>query len=657
VRAALELPRREPADYLRAVIWLIDLGRSELAKPILEELSRLQLTDKQRAALVNEFGSGTMLKLARSEDLAPAGAQFADACMAAAAAAANDPQRIARLVAELTDPSLEVRVAARNDLAATGRTGVIATLEALARERVAERRAAIADAAAAMQPLVAGPLLAMLSTDDAALRAEVESLLAQLGFIQAAPFLHQSPAAAEQALVAAIARYSAGTPPFALDEANRAEIWHWNDAASSLSSARYSADDARVIWMARLARALAQLRPNNRLYQRQAWVLGLQAAGLVGAPAVSLASLETSLVNDVLGDALRSDYAHAAVAAAHELGRRRDSHVLFTSSGDPSPLANALTHANRGVRFAALQSIMALDPRSPFPGSSRVPKVLAWFAKGAGERRAVVAMPTNLMATDLAGMLSARGLEADATNHGRAAIDRARDLADLEMIFVDMDLAGPDVRQVLYELRTAPETGQVPIALLAADGRLTAARRLAGEHDRVISVPRPHTAEVLGRSVDALNELAAREAESANERAMQAMQAMNWLAKLLASDHSFYDLHRTAPAIEAALYHPGAARLALPSLSRLGTPESQQLLVNFASETTLPIPARAQAAEAFAASVIKFGLLLTTDEILTQYDRYNASATADGETQRVLSQLLDVIESRHAQPTSTPTGL
>jgi CheY-like chemotaxis protein len=293
-----------------------------------------------------------------------------------------------------------------------------------------------------------------------------------------------------------------------------------------------------------------------------------------------------------------------------------------------------------------LQAIMALDPPSPFPGSSRVPEALAWFAGSTGERRAIVAMPTNLMATDVAGMLAAHGFEADATNTGRETIDRARELADLEMIFVDMGIAGPDIRQVLYELRTAPETGEVPIALLAADGRLSAAKRLAGEHERVIAIPRPHTTEVLGRSVTALDKLAAQDTVAAGQRASQAVQALTWLAKLLASDQSFYDLHHTAQTIEAALYRPDAAKLAVAALSQLGTPESQQLLVDFASERAVPIDARTQAADAFRASVAKFGVLLTTDEILTQYARYNASAAADSQTQQVLSTLLDAIESR-----------
>jgi CheY-like chemotaxis protein len=363
-------------------------------------------------------------------------------------------------------------------------------------------------------------------------------------------------------------------------------------------------------------------------------------------------------VNDILADALRHGRAHAAVAAANELGRRGDESVLFTNDGQPSALAGALADGNRRVRFAALEAVMAIDPQSPFPGSSRVPEALAWFAGGAGERRAVVAMPTNLLATDVAGMLAAHNFEADAINHGRDAIDRSRALADLEMIFVDMGIAEPDVRQVMYELRTSPETGKIPVALFAADGRLPAAQRLAGEHKRVVAAPRPHTADTLGRLVDSLSDLASPNAVPASERAAQAVQAIGWLARLLASDQSFYDLHTAWPTIEAALYRPDAASLAISALSQLGTPESQQLLVNFASERTLPSAGRARAVEAFRASVAKFGVLLTSEEILTQYDRYNASATAEAQTQQILGQLLDVIESRrHAQRTPAPTGL
>jgi hypothetical protein len=81
-------------------------------------------------------------------------------------------------------------------------------------------------------------------------------------------------------------------------------------------------------------------------------------------------------------------------------------------------------------------------------------------------------------------------------------------------------------------------------------------------------------------------------------------------------------------------------------LPRLGTATSQQLLVDMASTPTQPIALRRQAADALAVSVQQAGKLLTSQEILRQYDRYNASETADADTQAVLGQVLDIFEAK-----------
>jgi hypothetical protein len=575
VRAALELPRETPADHFQAIIWLLDLGRPELARPILESLTKLPFTDSQRADLVAEFGSRDMLLLARAKELAPAGAEFADACMAAAAATGNDPQRIATLVAQLTDPSAEVRQTARTDLAATGEIGIIATLEALARETNPDRRAALGTAASQMHPLVVGPLLAMLETDDPALRADVAALLEHLSVPQAVPLLQARSASAERALVAAIENYQAGTPPLPADAANQMELWQWDEATKKLTSARYPAEEARIIWLSRLVRELAQLRPNDRRVQRESLVLELEAAQFFPAtrrsPALDqLAFVDLQQLNDVLADALERHYSHAAVAVIDALATRGDARLLFTPDAQPSPLANSLGDPSRRVRFAALEAIMSLDPPSPYPGSSRVPAALTWFAGSAGERQALVAMPTLAASSNLAGMLAAHDLYGQATNRGRDAVDMARDLADLEMIFVDMDIQAPGIRQVVYELRIGATTGEVPIALLAAEGRLVAAQRLAAEHQRVIAVSRPHSKEVLARIVDQLASLAGRNPVLPQERVDQAANATNWLNKLAAT-RPFYTIRRTARAQSAM---PTALRGHAERVQHMGTQSS-----------------------------------------------------------------------------------
>ncbi len=554
VRSALETPRKAPRDFVQAILWLIDLGRPELAKPILAELAKLNITDAQRVAIVGEFGSQGMLHLARATELGPEGAAFAEACMAAASVAANNPQRIATLVKQLSDPSAEVRTAARNDLAATGQIGATAALEALARETDPQSRSALLSAIELMHRYVDRPLLAMLETNDAALRAEVVALLERLAVPQAAPLLSASSASAERVLATAIANYKRGMPPFAADAANQVELWKWNDATKSFASARVPADEAQIIWIARLADDLARIRPKNPDDQRQALVLRLEADGIKRGKAVAgnpinptlLAHADPQVLSQALAEALRANYSHAAFALVQALGTHGDPNILLTADGKPSPLADALTSPNRRVRFAALQAIMALNPATPYPGSSLVPDALAWFAGSTGERQAVVAMPNIAAAADLAGKLATLNLAAEPVNRARDAVDMARAMPDLELVLIDMNILIPDIRQAVYELRISPTTGDIPIALLAADGRLEAADRLASEHTRVIAIPRPHTSEALASTVEDLTRLAAREEVPAAERVAQAEQARKWLATLSAGNRPFYTFRRTA---------------------------------------------------------------------------------------------------------------
>ncbi len=656
VLAALELPRTKPTHYLSAVLALVDLKRPELAAPILQELIELNLSDEQQAALVAEFGSHRMLQLARTAALAPAGQEFAEASMTAAAARSRDPQRIAQLIDQLTAPTASSRTAARLDLAAAGEVGVVAALEALARETDPQRRRAIATAIVYMDPAAVDPLLGMLTTSDRALRRDVIRILKAMQVTLAKPFIatESSTTSAVKLLDEAIGRHRRGMRLFVADENNTVALWQWNDASKKLSATRCPVDDAHAIWAARLALEYAKVRPDQRLVHCQALVLGLEAEGLVGAGRTSvieklLVTADGDMLNLVLHSAMKHDLPRAAVASAEVIGARGDIGALFASSPNPAPLAEALVYPNRRVRFAALSAIMALDPQSPFPGASRLPETLGYFATSASGRRAVVAMSNSGHASTLAGRLAELGIEADAANRGGAAVAAAQQSADLEMVLVDVDIDGPGIRDVLYALRTTSATGQIPIGLLAHGDRLDVAHRLANEHQRVVAFPRPQSAAALEELVARLEGISGRDPVTPQDRAKMAGAALNWLGNLLARENTFYDLHRQAPIVEAALYLPALTERSVATLELLGTPASQRSLVDFASHLNIPMKSRRQAAQAFAMSVQRHGVLLTEAEILRQYDRYNASESLDADTQQVFGTVLDAIESLRAQ--------
>jgi hypothetical protein len=74
------------------------------------------------------------------------------------------------------------------------------------------------------------------------------------------------------------------------------------------------------------------------------------------------------------------------------------------------------------------------------------------------------------------------------------------------------------------------------------------------------------------------------------------------------------------------LYVPSLSAAAAEVLGNLGTHRAQRALVDLASRFSQPIEARKAALEAFRRSTFERGLLLTSREILNQYERYNRSA-------------------------------
>ena len=95
----------------------------------------------------------------------------------------------------------------------------------------------------------------------------------------------------------------------------------------------------------------------------------------------------------------------------------------------------------------------------------------------------------------------------------------------------------------------------------------------------------------------------------------------------------------------AALFSPDLGTDAIAVLGNLGTPDAQTSLVDLASRGAHPLEVRKAATEAFWKNVSEHGILLTTKQILAQYDRYNQSRTLDGPTQQILASILNCIEA------------
>jgi hypothetical protein len=242
-------------------------------------------------------------------------------------------------------------------------------------------------------------------------------------------------------------------------------------------------------------------------------------------------------------------------------------------------------------------------------------------------------------------MLAAAGFQTDTAATGRELLLLATSSPDYEVAWIDVAINRPEIKLLLQELRRDPRTAFLRIGLVARSGNFELAEQLAAGDPMAKAFARPHDEQSFRWQFDQLTALAPGEFVDFAARQHQAAEALDLLAELSRSSASLYDLRRAEDAVLVALYNPKLAIKATDFLAAMNSAKSQRALAEVAGRFTLPIALREAAADAFCQNVKKHGILLTTDEIRRQYQRYNESETQDPATQKVLGMILDSLES------------
>lgn len=693
VATILDTEMDTPTKRLSAVFAMLDLEEIAVAGALLEPAIGADYNAETRAELVREFGTARFLNLARRDkpvsDDNPgplAGArEFAKKCLDAAADEARDPSRIAKLVEQLNAPEPAIRSAARIDLSITGTAGGKAALEALAQETEPERRANIMQAILRLRPDVDPLLLAILAEGEGLLLRDAAEIAGHTGMLDAAPYLAAIAvrpdvdptvqAAAQKALtsiglsqadtysargllVGEIKRLEAMEP---LRQAGEKTWWVWQsqeqpeagDAGPQrLTSHELSAAQIHTATLHRLARTLNKLNLNNPQHrQLEAMYFHELPDQLLGNLDLGLDTFSAEELSQGFKNAIAKDRVTSAVRFAAEMARRRDPAALRSTDAQRSPLADALEHPDRRVRFAALEAVMSIAPRQSFAGASAVPKALWEFAAAAGTPQAIAASSRSHQASNWAGQLRALGYDGIPVTTGRQVLQAALDSPRRALLVIDSDIGNPLLREVLYQLRGRRRTKQLPVAIFSSLHNLAESQKLAQRDPYLLAIARPQREgdfAAVVKDLEALNPAAANE-QTRNE---WATKSLKWIAELQANGHPYDELHRGADLVGSLVYQPELTSAALEALAALGTSGSQQSLLQLASSPSASLETRQAAVQAFADSVTRFGRVLTPSQVAKQYDIYNASETADRDTQKVLGQLLDILEDKPLSPAS-----
>jgi len=684
VKAILETNPSTPSEWARAAKIMADLRRADLARSFAKKILDSKLDSKQLAALEEEFGSAMFVSLGAQAVLLPEGKQLANAVLAAAEREKGNPQRLAGLVKQLQDPSAEVRDRAVAGLSAARGAAVGPLVTVLADPARASEHAAARAVLVRLGRDAVQPLISALDAADPKLVVEVIKTLADLQAPQAivelvlpcvspqgSPEVRQAAAAALMKLTGRVPGQAEGARLLArraqeyfeqrqtvrADEERRAEVWNWNSTAKQPVSERIPADEANRRAAARLAQQAHRLQPDDaeirRLYlttilEKAAYETGLDKPLPTGAgtPAETAAGFDRAVLEDVLLGAMATGHSPAAVAATRVLAGKGSADELLCQGAEPSPLVRATRHPDQRLRMAAVEAILRLKPTHPFAGSNHATEALAYVIATSGSRRVLVVDPMRAEARRVGGLLSGMGYHVETAVTAAEAMRQLIASPDYEAVLIGASLGESTIETLVQQMRFDNRTAWLPVGILGRLEQTRLAKHLAGDDRLTMAFVRPHTAEdaqwQVGQLLSRLGPLAIPFAE----RQQHAVQALTWLVDLSAQPSSVFNLAPLEAVVLRASWVPSLAPQSTKFLANLGTARGQEALVEQASHQEQPLAIRQAAVSAFRQSVEKHGVLLTSKQVLRQYDRYNQSASFDQPTQQVLGLILDAIEAR-----------
>ncbi|MEX1041945.1 MAG: hypothetical protein WDZ51_14995 [Pirellulaceae bacterium] len=688
---------QSPFELARAAQLALDLGRADVA---IEFLTKLVADGPEAGALLDahrRLGTAHFLRFQNNVAIQPVGTEVANRVLEAAANYAADPDRLARLVQQLGDGDSAKRRQASDELMRAGKHAANPLFEVLADPDQEDLHPRARVMLVELGQAIHGPLLAALESDSDTLVASVIQVCGAIrhkaatdlivGRFGLAPDDSRVAAAAETALIQlagnAPARhevelylrhraqvYLRPEPMFAPDQQGEVEFWNWEEAQAV--ETRLPVFDAQVRIADRLLSNLEEISDspltpglaNQRLLARLQLAkldsgldTPLSEESLQAFAPTSLSDLEQALESALP----RRELTPAAIAATEALAAHGDVSLLVTRDKRPSPLAMALESDYHQVRLAAALAILRLDPTRMYAGSSDVLRTLERTATAAGRRIVVIADPHQERATLLAGIVQTVGFEPVVVSGGSALFREAYRTIDVEFLLISENVSGPILTETLQILRKDRRTADLPIGVLADPETLMTREVQTAGDPRTLAMITPQDEEGFVFQAEQLLRSPGRMLVTAEQRLADAELAMTALAKLAnqRQRYSFYDLWPLESTLLSRLREGALTEDVAMVLGYLGTPAAQQSLVEVASDTLRPLPQRQACVEAFTHSVESRGLLLTKDQILRQYDRYNGSETLGADTQTVLAQILDALEAptkgvRFDQPAIAP---
>lgn len=657
---------KTPEESFAAALLMVDLARLDLAQKYLEQFEAASPDDELLIKLRDKHGTGEFVKIARIAKLQPLSSQILERLNLASRKQAEDPVFVDTLISRLSQGPV-ARELALTELRNAGPRAVPQIIRRLNEPGGARDQDQLVSALIRMGRQVVPPVLGALDSPQERVRAAVISVLSSLEAREAIPhlwypaFSTEQPKGVHVAANQALGKLLTGTSePLSSTTASielrrlsrmlfensdllpkedngTVAIWGWDDKEQTVVVKTYTPQIASMLLSTRFASQSLALSPERVESQRQylASLLALEILQqgwdkprepLPGTAMYLATTAGEQTVAKVLSESLAADQPASAVSALEVLGQIGTREQLIGQSGLKSPVLAALNSPDPRVQFAAAITVLRVEPRTSFPGASRVVSILARAITDPGKPTAVIVDPDNRRASETAAYLSELGFEPLLVTTGREGFERSTTIAGVQVALIHANCARWELTQTLANFRADARTAALPIVVYGGEEIRQNVARLVGRSKPALFIAESSTSSDFLRQFSPFVRDTKSPPVSPQERNQQKIVAAYWLASLAQARGQIFDLTTAEKELALVAEDSDVGANALAALSNIGTRTSQQRLTQVATNPQLDPGLRQTAGSQLSYHIQRFGLLLTKDEVGNVHEAWVAAS-------------------------------
>lgn len=685
VVSPLVIEPQTPEELFDATVLMMEIARPDVAKLYLSKFMESDPQDELLLKLRAKYGPAVFLKLSNIEDLQPQSIELLNRNNAAFTRFARDPARIGALLKDLTQGNSSQRAVAQVQMRTAGVHVVPALISALGNPTYADSYTVLVETLASIKAEAVPPLEAALNSPNPRTRQGAMLALGQIRDVRTIPYLLRFAGQTENSedksiaskAIAAILRvpsipnsqtsnvatrlqqqakdHALGKVDYDVGPDKQVNIWEWNDQTGTVQDRRVPPVQKSLHEGLSFAQAALQVAPERP--DVQATYLDLLLAQEVAYVGVgrplpvghtTMHDLAESLGPDIvarsLGEALDLGLRNSAVAALQILAKIGTVQQVRTVNGKQAALQRALNSPSRRVQFAAVETILSLDPTSRYPGSERVVSILgrALTQAESSQPRGLVLDSAIERGQTLAGFLRELGYEPTFLRTGKDGFKLASQGQEIDLVLIDANIQRWALSETLANFKADPRTMDLPMVIYGSSQNERNVRVLVRQFPNVIFIQEPTATEDLRLQIERFMTSQQEGALTPEERSAKALQAAQLLSFVSRGQRqNLYNLTHIEPQLVAAAENPQLSEALLPVVGALPTAAAQTRLADLSLETTATEQVRVTALNQLTRHVRLHGLLISKAQVDLLHQTWQQST--NGPISAELSALVGVL--------------